>query len=463
VANPLARTHAWGTGLRRGLLEAGISEAFYRLGDLRACEHHAALALTTFGIGPPSGRIGWALATLAETATRVAQRLAGGRVAVATEPAVVEAIGRVQTLLVEVYFYSMRSLPIVWSTLRYLNLTEPAGPSVDLSRAYVFLAVVTGMASMPRLAARWSRHAIAIAEGTSTPGAVAYALNRATAVALAHCWWEEAAQNIRRSDAIAGEIGDMRLCEEARTQAGLLALYHGPLRPGLTPLRSAFELSRRSGSKQGACWSLLGEGDLLVRLGRAVEAVPLFEDAMHRLDEQAMRTEAIWACGGLALASLRLDEPERALAQARRVLGHLAAGAPVAFWTQQGIAAAAEVLLTLLERCPQGDPRRRALAGDAAAACAGMRRYARRFPLGRAHGQLWNGLLAWSAGRPRRAMRTWRAAIATARALGLPYEEARAHAEIGRHLPADDPSGACISTAPGRCSSSSAVPTPRRG
>jgi hypothetical protein len=35
-------------------------------------------------------------------------------------------------------------------------------------------------------------------------------------------------------------------------------------------------------------------------------------------------------------------------------------------------------------------------------------------------------------------MKGWREAIVAARALGLPYEEARAHLEVSRHLPPDD-------------------------
>lgn len=438
LANPLTRTTTREPDLRRGLIEAGISESYYRLGDLRACERHALLALTTFGLGAPSGGIAWVAAIGRELVIRGAQFVTGRRIAVAVDPAVAGAIGQSQTQLLEAYFYSLRALPILWALLRYLNLTEPAGPSTDLSRAYVYLAVVSGVASLPRLAARWSRHAVAIAEGTATPGSVAYALNRSTALELGRCWWSEAAAHIRRAEAIASGIGDMRLCEEARTQAGILALYHGPLEPGLEPLQSAYELSRRSGSQQGACWSLLGRGDLLVRLGRASEAVPLYEEAIGRVDEPAMRTEGIWGHGGLALAWLRLDRPERAGDHVRLALGLLAATTPFAFWVQQGTAATAEVALALLER-ERGAGRARALRGEAARACAAMHRYARRFPLGRGHDLLWRGVFAWLTGHPQRARRTWRSAIVVAQALGLPYEQARAHVELGRHLPGDDP------------------------
>jgi tetratricopeptide (TPR) repeat protein len=433
----LAPALAEGPRLRRGELEAGLSEAHYRLGDLRACEVHAVRALAALGLATPTGRLGMVKAMLGEAAARAIQ-LSGVRPRVAAGHAAIETIGRVQTQLIEVYFYSLRVVPVIWSTLRQLNVTEPFGPSAELSRAYIYLAVICGVASLPRLAARWARHSVAIAEGAAAPGAVAYALNRSTAVELAHCWWEAAEAHIERADAIASAIGDMRLCEEARTEAGLLALYRGPLQPGLAPLQSAYQLSRRSGSKQGACWSLLGQGDILVRLDRAKQAVPLYEEALRRLDEKAMRTEAIWACGGLALACLRLNEPQRALEQARRAVGHLPPGTPVAYWIQHGTAAAAEVLLTLLECCPESDPGRRRLAQDAAAAVAGLRRYARRFPLGRAHALLWDGLLQWLSGRPRRALRRWHAALATARALVCPYEEARAHLEIARHLAAGD-------------------------
>jgi tetratricopeptide (TPR) repeat protein len=437
-ANPLARVSSDQIRQRRAIVESGIAESYYRLGDLRGCERHAARALDLFGLSLPHGQLSWNLATVEEALVRGAQRVAGARAAVETPPAVVAAIGHIHSLLTEVYFYSLQALPVIWSTLRHLNATELCGPSPDLSRAYIHLAVVASVAPLPRLAARWSQHAIDIAERTATPRVVAYALTRSVAVEIAHCRWSDARAHVDRAEVIAGEIGDMRLCEEAWTESGLLALYHGPLEPGLGPFQRAFELSRRSGSKQGACWSLLGQGDVLVRLGRPSEAVPLFEDAMSRLDEQAMRTEAIWAYGGLALACLRLGEHQRALESARRVLDQVTSGAPVAYWTQQGTAATAEVFLTLLEQRREHAGERQRLAAEATAACAAVRRYARRFPLGRAHSALWDGLREWQADRPRRAMQRWRRTIRTAQAHEQPFEEARAHFEIGRHLPAAD-------------------------
>jgi hypothetical protein len=40
-------------------------------------------------------------------------------------------------------------------------------------------------------------------------------------------------------------------------------------------------------------------------------------------------------------------------------------------------------------------------------------------------------------GRHRQARTRWRRALAVARRLEMPYETARAHAELGRHMPDD--------------------------
>jgi adenylate cyclase len=61
------------------------------------------------------------------------------------------------------------------------------------------------------------------------------------------------------------------------------------------------------------------------------------------------------------------------------------------------------------------------------------------FPIGRPEVLLAGGSLAWHRGKPAAAMKRWRRAAAAAARLGLPYEQARAHVEIGRHLAAGSP------------------------
>jgi hypothetical protein len=46
---------------------------------------------------------------------------------------------------------------------------------------------------------------------------------------------------------------------------------------------------------------------------------------------------------------------------------------------------------------------------------------------------LWQGLYTWLEGRPRRAHQTWHNALAAASDHAMPYEQALAHYEIGRH------------------------------
>jgi hypothetical protein len=56
------------------------------------------------------------------------------------------------------------------------------------------------------------------------------------------------------------------------------------------------------------------------------------------------------------------------------------------------------------------------------------------FPIGQPRARLWQGLLAQLSGRPGRAQAAWRASLAAAQRLGMPFEAQLAHSELGRHL-----------------------------
>ncbi len=418
-----------------GMVESALSEATYRLGDLATCGAHSVRALTYFGQYVPRGKNGWVPAVLRQLALRCALAVwTPGPMTDGARRRIASEIGRVQLRLTDTFYYALRVPPLLWSSLRTVNQCEPAGPSPELAEGYVILALLAGVVPLRRLADAWSRRALAIAEHAGTERDVAWILSRIGVLQLASCRWGDADAGLVRAAEIAERAGDLRLREESHAQIGGLTLYSGQFARSLDNFRAAHRFAHRSGNRQVECWGLLGEADVLVRLGREAEALPLYAAALAYVDENAMKTEAIWGFGMLALARLRSGDPQGAYEMADRALWHVLGTKPVAYWTQHGTAATAEVLSTLFESGwqPPGE-RSEVVATRARQAVAGLRRFARRFPLGRPHAQLWHGLQQWAGRRPARAHHAWQRALELAERLHTPYERGRAHLEIGRH------------------------------
>src|SRR5262249_41732458 len=237
------------------------------------------------------------------------------------------------------------------------------------------------------------------------------------------CDWESCYAGLHRAAQLAEESGDMRLWAECRAQLGATALFSSSFARGLEPFRDARQLGRRSGNAQAECWGLMGETDCLLRLGRNQEAMALYDAAAALIDEAALKTEAIWTHGMLGLARLRTGNAAGAYEAAARALSNLREAPPVAFWTQQGIAATTEVFLLLCEKRwrfeVDGGTR---ITNASREACDALRKFAKRFPLGQPHAALWRGLWWWLTGHHARAFRSWRRAIAAAEQLHTGYE-----------------------------------------
>jgi hypothetical protein len=79
------------------------------------------------------------------------------------------------------------------------------------------------------------------------------------------------------------------------------------------------------------------------------------------------------------------------------------------------------------------------LQEQATAACTLLQRYAKILPIGEPASLRAHGLYAWLIGEPKRARSLWKKALARAKALGMPLDEALSNYELGRHLPVTDP------------------------
>ena len=434
LLDPTASVDPDGAAFRLGMIESWLTEAYFRMGDLAASAQHAERALHHFGLSVPSRTVPLLLDTLRQTVRRGLQMTFGVRCA---DPArarrVATEIARVQGRFAEACFYSVRMLPLFAATLRQINLCRPAGPELELAQAYLVVAGFAGMLVGARLLDRWRGAVLEMVERTGNRRDVAWLLSRIAVYDTQLCRWDEADAHLGRAIEMATDVGDLRLWTECHAQIGAVAHYSGRYERGLRAYADTQRLSRRSGNPQTECWALYGQADLLLRLGSMGEALPLYEEAVRKLDADTMPMESIAVFGMSALARLRAGDERGARDAADRALGYIARGAPVAYSTQQGMAATAEVFLTLLEAHTDAAPRRDLMKG-AALACRRLTQFARTFPLGGPHARLWSGLLAWQRGRRRRALRSWQRAIETAERRRTPYERGRAHFEIGRHL-----------------------------
>jgi tetratricopeptide (TPR) repeat protein len=388
----------------------------------------------------PDGNTAFMLAAVREAVGLGLRALLAARPADA-QPAVqaTSTVARVQMRLIDTFFYSLQGAPVTWSVLSLVNLCEPAGPSPELARAYVLAALLAGLARAPRLGSAWCARAVDVAQRTASAEDFAWVISRVSTFRRWMCQWDEATVYLERALATARKIGDPRLCEETLLAAGRISLCTGQFERALEHFREAYESTLRSGDVQLRLGAIILRADAFVRLGRERDALGLYDEVLADLagvDQLSDRSSWAGALSMQALARLRTGERDGAYESASRALSFLAASQPVADWIQHGTAAVAEVLLTLLET---DGPVRGSLEEQARQAVRAMRRFARRFPVGRPHALLWGGLLAWLSGHRRRARHCWRRSVDAATRLRTPYELGRAHLELGRHLPIDAP------------------------
>ena len=110
-------------------------------------------------------------------------------------------------------------------------------------------------------------------------------------------------------------------------------------------------------------------------------------------------------------------------------------GVGVAHYSIEGYVGALDAVLSWLEQQPIVDRRR---AASAAKLLEVLRANARTYTVGQPQAWIQRGRLAWLKGRRVRARSAWRRGLRWADRLGMPYEQAQAHAWLGRGGSAGD-------------------------
>ncbi len=313
------------------------------------------------------------------------------------------------------------------------NHAAHLGPSPELARASAQLALAAVYVPAHRLARRYVARAGTISRQVSEPDTELVVTFMRGFWALGATDGREADEYLGRARDLARRHSDRRREEECLALIGLNELMHGRHGASLDIYDELRALAERSQNLQSRLWAHSGRGQLYARIGRGAAAAAEFAQIAAVVEQTADRIEEV-QLAHTAPMHAEAGDLEAAHRVASRTLELIEGGPPVGCHLVNGYIATCDAYFAIWGRTVGVEPRRE-IARGAARAVRAMKRFARVFPVGRAEAERFSGLLALMHGSDRRGRALLERALVSARAFALPFEEARAHADLSRHGP----------------------------
>jgi tetratricopeptide (TPR) repeat protein len=337
---------------------------------------------------------------------------------------------------VQIHYLNNAKVPSLHAAFRALNLSESAGESPELARNYAHAAVFTGLLMLHRAARGYARRARAMAERVGQPSCTAYVEFIRGVYWVTVGAWEDAVADLSTAMRMTDAIGERRRWYESGFTLANALSRRGDLAASAELSGRLLEAGRRRGVPQvrvwGAgwqAWCLLALDPDGPRLGE-LEAELADCLASHPTIPLA---DQILGYGILAVVWWRRGKHAEARAAADAADGIMTRTNQIAHYLPPAYAGLAEVYAGVWAADPAAGPEMRRRLRRLKGTLGGFRLM---YPIGGPTAELVRGWYHLRRGRPGRAVRRWRAAAASAERFRMPYEEALAHAELARHLPA---------------------------
>lgn len=428
-------------GLTAAAVLGKIGAVHFRKGTIKAAIQALIEALEALGERFPRGRWGTAFFLAKEMLVHVSHLLRPIRRPPSADP-VHQAIGRIYGRLIYALYFS-DAFSLFSASLRYVNLMERHQILDGLGQAYTGYGVLCCSIPWFGRGLRYTERAIEIRKRQGDRWGIAqaqyfhqlclqwagrYQEARAGAVIckpafeqLGDRWelcatihgiaymdfhlgrWHKVGPMIQELLAIAEEVGDVFSIARATKVRGEMSALLGS-EQCLVEVDKSLALATETDNVV-FCVVLRGvKGQILLRLGRAEEAVATVEEAVELIHRRRQRIEHVMKCYP-TLADAYLTQAE----------------------------------------VQTGPEQRRAWLEKARPAVQAALRRGRRFATIRSYGLRMQARLLWLTGRRRQALRAFRQAYDHAIQQGVPYDEALARWDMGRFLhAAGDPRGRSV-------------------
>jgi class 3 adenylate cyclase/tetratricopeptide (TPR) repeat protein len=425
--------------LQEARWERQLGKAYLGLGQLDESRKHLQRAVAQLGWPVHSSQARLLVGLVGQVLLQVLHRIAPTRFrapSAAVSHRVLEA-ARAYERLAELDYFANDTFRTVNACLRTLNLSEAAGPSPELARAYANTSIAASLIPAHSLAEAYSRRALEIANSGEHLSALSWVLELTGLYHMGTGQWTVAINALRRAAEIAERLGDHRRWEESFGLLAEVICHQGEFIHSVELYADLYSRARRNGSFQAQAWGLQGQAKSFLPLGRLDDAKDLLEASVALLPESIGHTDEINTQGLLALAYWRRGEQQLARDAADTVAQLIAQEAPSAVTCLEGCASLAEVYLGLWEVGSEASSRQE-LIRRARQACATLHQMARLFPIAQPRAWLFRGRAEWLTGHSDRARKAWQHSLTWAKRLQMPYEQGLAHCEMGLHLRVDE-------------------------
>jgi serine/threonine protein kinase/tetratricopeptide (TPR) repeat protein len=425
--------------MRRARWERQLADAHYPLGELDDVLVHGRRALRWLGEVPPETNGAWVKHLLLNVPLQVMHRLRPGTFVVAGEQQreiVREAAIANQRLAVR-FYYNFDALPMIASSLRAVNLAERDGENPSAAMPYGMLGITVGISKLHGLGNLYSALAVDVARAAGDRAGLVFALYAKATWRIGDAAWDEVRALCNEALAVgaAGGAPDPQDVAISRTLIAHCDFYTGRFEESRRIFGEIEAAARTRDNDQFIAWGLYAAARALIPMGEVARARGMLEEANQRLEKQIDVPSRIIAPGLLASAYLTLGDRTEAIAFADLATARIKKNLPTVFATVAGYVGAAEVYLSEWERARSiraGASEVRAAEAKARSAVLALGVLAWSIPLGRPYYYRIRGLELRIGGNARRARRAHARALDWATRLAMPYERARAHADLAR-------------------------------
>ena len=375
---------------------------------------------------------------LQQIGQRILSRISGKRQCPEAEVTRVRLLAGSYEMLCLLDLFSNRMASSLSAALESLKQAEQLGDSPEYARALATMALASSLVPSRFFAERYAGAALKVAMRINHESTTARVREFLGMYLMGEGRWEKTAENFEKAIAGFQIVGDRRREIECTCLLSTWNHYRGDFPKRVILGQRVFDLACATGDLQAQAWGILDQIESLLNLGDFERVRSLGNDLKQHLGQNIYGADEIMAYGLLAALEMRIGRFAEALPFAEKALAVMSKVTPTIVYNLESYAAVADVYLKGWRLSPEGDASRATYMAKAREACACTRRFAKIFRIGHARALLVTAVEHELSGDLAQAVRLSREGLAAALNLQMPYEEALAHRQLARLLPAND-------------------------